>query len=60
MGNSGWLWCQFKGIRPHLELIWGAELFRMAAVNSGSLYTCENVLRDSLMLHQPRQFSFRD
>ena len=27
MGNAGWLWSQCRGIRPHLELIWGTRCY---------------------------------
>ena len=27
MVNAGWIWSQWRGIRPHLELIWGTHSY---------------------------------
>ena len=42
---------------PRVDL-WYTELFRIAAVISGSLYTCVSVLRDSLEFHKGSQGFF--
>ena len=58
-GEFGMALEPIQGYRASSRVYLGCtELFRVAAVTSASVYTCESVFGDFLMLHQPGQCYF--